>query len=185
MSAAPLHGGDPPSPWVVRWAELFAPRSRVLDLACGAGRHARLLASLGHRVLAVDRDAPALALLSGVPGVETRCLDLEASAWPLAGEVCDGAVVTRYLHRPGLPGLLATVRPGGVLIYETYAAGHERYGRPANPDFLLRRGELLEWLGGWTVVAYEDWRIDDPRPALVQRIAAIRPSAGGMVPPPR
>jgi len=171
-----IHDLETPSPWVRRWAALI-PRGAVLDLACGRGRHARHLASLGHEVLAVDRDRDALAALAGVPGVQTLCADLEAAAWPLPGRRFAGIVVCNYLHRPLLPRLADSLEAGGVLIYETFAAGNERYGRPSNPDFLLRPGELLEAFGALTVVAFEQGQLAVPKPAVVQRICAARAGA--------
>jgi SAM-dependent methyltransferase len=170
-----------PSAWVVRWAALIAPGARVLDLACGGGRHARHLAALGHRVRAVDRDAEAISRLAGVPGIDAREADLESGPWPCPVERFGGIVVTNYLHRPLLPCLLAALEEGGVLIYETFAAGNERYGRPSRPDHLLGRGELLEWLRGrLEIVAYEDVYVAVPRPARVQRVCAVRaPAARG------
>jgi SAM-dependent methyltransferase len=167
------HAQAAPSEWVRRWAALIAPGGRVLDVAAGSGRHARMLAELGHRVEAVDRDAPALLALANLPGIETRVADLEAGAWPYAGESFAGVVVTNYLHRPLLPALVAALAPGGILIYETFAAGNERFGRPSNPDFLLRPGELLEAVRGrLRVIAYEDLEVAAPKPAMVQRICA-------------
>jgi SAM-dependent methyltransferase len=162
-----------PSAWVVRFAGLIVREGRVLDVACGAGRHARLLAGLGHIVEAVDRDAGALAGLSDVAGVRTTCADLEAGPWPFPGMQFDAVVVTNYLHRPLLPTLVASLAPGGLLLYETFAAGNERYGRPSNPQFLLEPGELLRACAGLRVLAYEDLKSDLPRPALMQRICAV------------
>ncbi len=147
----------------------------MLDVACGNGRHARWLAARGHPVEAVDRDAALLAKLAAIPGIATRCADLEAGAWPYAGQAFAAIVVVNYLHRPLFPHLLAALAPGGVLIYETFAAGNERYGRPANPDFLLRPGELLDVArGALRVLAYEDLFVADSKPAMIQRICAIR-----------
>jgi SAM-dependent methyltransferase len=146
----------------------------VLDLACGSGRHSRLLAAAGFRVLAVDRNADALASLARVPGVTTLPADLEGEAWPLAGRRFSGVVVTNYLWRPRLPNVLELLLPGGVLIYETFMAGNERYGKPTNPDFLLRSQELLDLarVGSLTVLAYEEGYAGEPRPALRQAICA-------------
>ncbi len=168
----PAHGGDlPPSPWVVRWAPLIRPGGEVLDLACGAGRHARHLAALGCEVVAVDRDP---ALLRDPPaGVQVLGADLEAGPWPFPGRRFDAIVVTNYLHRPLLPALAGSLAPGGILVYETFARGNERFGRPSNPDFLLAPGELLEAVRGrLRVLAYEDLVVDSPRPAAVQRLCA-------------
>jgi len=171
------HEALAPSDWVRRYSALFAPGTRVLDLAAGRGRHARFLAGLGHRVLAVDRDADALRELDGVPGIETRVLDLEAGAWPLAGERFGAIVVANYLHRPTFDAMLASLDPDGVLVYETFAAGNEAYGRPSRPEFLLDEGELLERVRGrLAVVAYETGRVERPGgPAVLQRIAAVGP----------
>ena len=171
---------DTPSKWVERWAPLIAPGGRVLDVASGSGRHARALAARGFEVDAIDRDAQALSALAGVPRVTARCADIENGPWPCARAAYAGVVVTNYLHRPLFPDLLAALAPGGVLIYETFAAGNERFGRPSNPAFLLKPGELLEVIRGrLRVVAYEDLEVEDPKPAMVQRICAIAPETLG------
>jgi SAM-dependent methyltransferase len=174
------HPIDTLSPWVARWTPLIAAGGRVLDVACGSGRHARALASIGYLVVAVDRDGACIEKLAGAPNITAVCADLEGDAWPFRGERYAGVVVTNYLHRPLLPTLVDAVGPGGVLIYETFAAGNERYGRPSNPDFLLRPGELLDTVRArLRVVAYEDVRTDAPKPALVQRICAVAPAVLG------
>jgi SAM-dependent methyltransferase len=165
---------EAPSAWVERFAPLIATGGRVLDLACGRGRHARLLGHRGHNVIAVDRDPDVLCSLAGVPRTEARLIDLESGPWPFQGETFDGVVVVNYLHRPLLPLLIDSLATGGVLIYETFARGNECYGRPSNAEFLLRPGELLALASGrLRVVAYEDLFVATPRPALVQRICAI------------
>ena len=151
------------------------PGGRVLDLACGSGRHARYVASLGHPVVAVDRDAAAIAGLQGLPGIVAERHDLEEGGWPLAGRSFAGVVVTNYLWRPRLPEVMALLAPGGVLIYETFMLGNERFGKPSNPDFLLRPHELLDWARGWgSVLAFEQGEIARPAPAMIQRICALR-----------
>jgi SAM-dependent methyltransferase len=169
-----------PSPWVLRFVGLLPAGGAVLDLACGAGRHAALLAAHGHPVLAVDRDIGQLGALAATPGVTALAADLEGPAgWPLGERRFAGVVVTNYLHRPLLPAIVAAVGPGGLLLYETFARGNERLGRPANPDFLLRPGELLAAVGSeLTVLAYEHGTAALPRPAVIQRIAARRPAPG-------
>jgi SAM-dependent methyltransferase len=163
-----------PSAWVCRFAPMIRAGGSVLDVAAGGGRHAGYLARLGLRVEAVDRDAEALRGQDGVAGLTTRVADLEQEPWPYAGRQFDALVVTNYLHRPLFPHLLASVAAGGVLIYETFAAGNERFGRPSNPDFLLKPGELLELVRGhMRVTAYEDLFVESPKPAMVQRICAI------------
>jgi len=167
---------DRPSAWVQRWAPLVAPGGRVLDVAAGSGRHARWLAARGLEVEALDRDADALALLAGVAGVTPHCADIESLPWPCSTGAYAGVVVTNYLYRPLFGDLIAALAAGGVLIYETFAAGNERFGRPSNPAFLLKPGELLEVARGrLRVVAYEDLEVDNPKPAMVQRICAIAP----------
>jgi SAM-dependent methyltransferase len=162
----------------VRWAGRVPAASPVLDVACGSGRHARWFAARGHPVDAVDRDAAALAALAGVPGVTPLCADIEGGPWPYAGRTYGGVIVACYLHRPLFPRLLEALAPGGALIYETFAAGNERYGRPSNPDFLLQPGELLELARGrLRVLAYEDLYVETPRPAMLQRLCAVRPAA--------
>ncbi|MEQ1881377.1 MAG: methyltransferase domain-containing protein [Burkholderiales bacterium] len=164
-----------PSEWVQRWASLIPEGGLVLDLACGGGRHARYLAALGYSVVAVDRDELALASLHSVARVKAMAVDLEAGAWPLAGRQFGGIVVTNYLHRPLFPNLLAALGSSGVLIYETFGVGNERFGKPSNPAFLLRDGELLDAVQGHLrVVAYEALQCTAPRPAVIQRICATR-----------
>lgn len=149
----------------------------MLELAAGSGRHTRLLLDMGFRVTAVDRDIAALRLLAG-----GRCtvheIDLEnGEAWRL-GDGYDGIVVTNYLHRPLFPAIAAALAPGGIVIYETFATGNERFGRPSNPDFLLRPGDLLDAFTGLTVIAFEQGEVSQPRPAVIQRIAAIASPPG-------
>lgn len=163
-----------PSPWVVRFAPLIAGGARVLDLASGPGRHAVYLAMRGARVVAVDRDPAALARCAGKPGVETRAFDLETGGWPFKSERFDAIVAVHYLHRALFPHLLAALADDGLLLYETFAAGNAAYGRPANPEFLLQPGELLEFARGrLTVVAFEQGCVDGARPAVMQRLAAV------------
>lgn len=169
---APLH---PPSAWVQRWAHLVRPGGRILDLACGPGRHAYWLHAQGFALTAVDRAPEALASLAplAAAGAEVLQAELEEGAWPLAEREFDAVVITNYLWRPRLADVIAAVAPGGVLIYETFALGNETVGRPARPAFLLRPGELLQAAAGLRVVAYEDGFLDD-HPRFVQRIAAVR-----------
>lgn len=171
------HAAAPVSPWVARLAPLAA-RGEVLDLACGNGRHARHFAALGHSVLAVDRDAAALAEAAG-QGITTLTFDLEdpALAWPFEAGRFAAIVVTNYLHRPLFAHLAASVRDDGLLIYETFAIGNEAFGKPSNPAFLLAHGELLAHAGahGLEPIAYEDGYVERPKPAMVQRLCAAKP----------
>jgi SAM-dependent methyltransferase len=162
------------SPWIVRFAGLVPPAGRVLDVAAGGGRHSRFFLDRGHPVTAVDRDLSGLEDLKSDPAFEGVELDLESgSPWPFAGRQFEAVVVTNYLHRPLLADIVNAVGPGGLLLYETFARGNERFGRPANPDFLLTPGELLDAARpALQVLAYEDLVLTDPDPKAVQRIAA-------------
>jgi SAM-dependent methyltransferase len=160
-----------PSPWIVRWAHLIARDGTILDVAAGTGRHTVWLAARGHRVTAIDRDAEAMAALAG--HAEAVAADIEGGPWPFAGRTFDAVVVANYLWRPLLPVLTAALAPGGVLLYETFAAGNETVGRPKRPDFLLGHGELLAAAAGLRIVAYEDGFLGDPD-RFVQRLAAVR-----------
>jgi SAM-dependent methyltransferase len=168
------HGPATPSPWVRRFAPLIRPNGRVLDFAAGNGRHTIFLRQLGYAVVAVDRDIAALTLLPADPAISIVAIDLEEGApWAL-GRGYDGIVVTNYLHRPLFAALRDALAPGGMLIYETFALGNDRFGKPSNPAFLLRQGELLEAFGqSLTVIAFEQGVVAQPKPAAVQRIAAV------------
>ena len=170
MSQVP-HGGSVASRWVQRWSHLVAPGATVLDVACGSGRHVRWFAERGCRVTGVDRDAAALAPLSQL--AEMVQADIESGPWPFGGRQFDAVIVTNYLWRPLLPLILASVGGGGVLIWETFSAGNETVGKPSNPQFLLRPGELLAAVQGLHVLAYEDGFEDSPD-RFVQRIVAVR-----------
>jgi SAM-dependent methyltransferase len=173
------HAGLAPSPWVRRWTPLVTAGGSVLDVACGAGRHLRWFADNGFRPTGVDRDAAALAGLSGIADIVVA--DIENGPWPLPGCRFDAVVVTNYLWRPLWPTLIGSVAEGGVLVCETFAVGNESVGRPSNPAFLLRPGELLEACAGLRIVAFEDGFIEAPQ-RFVQRIAAVRERAGGALP---
>lgn len=177
---------DQCSPWVRRFAGLIPAKSRVLDLACGGGRHARHVANLGHAVLAVDKDVTALAA-APTPNLTPLCFDLELTDsashadWPLLPGQFGGIIVTNYLHRPLMQDLVASLCDGGVLIYETFAKDNGLFGKPSNPDFLLMPGELLNLAAlrpDLHVLAFEDGYVSEPKPAMVQRICLIRAPLG-------
>jgi SAM-dependent methyltransferase len=166
----------PASPWVRLHMDRIPQSGRVLDLACGSGRHSRLLAAADYSVLAVDRNADALAGLIGVSGIDTAAYDLEGDHWPLAGMLFSGIVVTNYLWRPRFDDLLALLKPGGVLVYQTFMLGNETYGKPSNPAFLLQPGELSQRVkaAGLRELAFAEGYMASPKPAMVQSICAVR-----------
>ena len=175
------HGAEPPSAWVRRWSHLVAESGVVLDVACGQGRHARWFHALNHPVVLVDRSQTAIdSIAIPAPACEAVVADIENGPWPFAGRQFDAVIVTNYLWRPLMPTLLGSLALGGVLIYETFTQGNETVGKPSQPDFLLRPGELLEVCRGLRVVAFEDGFESDrcgQTPRFVQRIAAIREAA--------
>jgi len=165
-----------PSDWIVRWSHLLTPGATVLDVACGSGRHLAWFAGRGHPVTGVDQSIASAQ--DHVPGAELVCADVERSDWPLrieGGQVrtFGAVIVTNYLWRPLMGTLMASVAPGGVLLYETFADGNAQFGRPSRADFLLQRGELLKVCENLDVVAYEHGYLQTP-PRVVQRIAAKR-----------
>lgn len=166
-----------PSAWVARFAPMVPEGGTVLDVACGSGRHARMFRDRGHPVVVLDRDVVKVSDMAADAEVEIVARDLEnGRPWPLAGRTFAGVVVVNYLHRPLLPALVRSVAPGGVLIYETFAVGNERFGKPSNPDYLLHREELLIAVRPeLQVVAFEDLEEQAPRHAVKQRVVAIRP----------
>lgn len=167
-----LHEPLPASPWVVRWAHLIQPGQALLDVACGSGRHTQYFARRGCAVTALDVSAQALTqAATQTPGARFVQADLENQPWPLPGELFDAIVVTHYLHRPLMPTLLNSLAQGGVLIYETFAVGNEQFGKPSNPLFLLRPGELLTLCQNLQIIAYEQGFVAAPSRVL-QRIVA-------------
>ena len=165
-----------PSDWIVRWSHLLKPASTVLDVACGSGRHLQWFTDHGHSVSGIDRNIDQAR--QRLPDAELVSIDMENNPWPLAvdgrARTFGAVIVTNYLWRPLMPQVLASVAPGGVLLYETFASGNEKLGRPARGDFLLQPGELLRTCSGLQVVAYENGFLENP-PRFVQRIAAVRP----------
>ncbi len=175
-----MHASPAPSPWVQRWSALLPEGATVLDVACGSGRHLRWFAQRGARVTGVDRDAVAVEPLRSLS--EIVVADIEGGPWPFAGRRFEAVVVTNYLWRPLLPTLVASVAEGGLLIYETFAAGNETVGKPSRPDFLLRPGELLQAAAGLRVLGYEDGFLAEPA-RYVQRLCAVRETASSGVAP--
>lgn len=168
---------EKPSPWIVKYGPLIRKEGRVLDLACGNGRHAIRLAKQGYLVDAIDRDAQVVSNMVGMDNINVVIVDLEASGWPHSDQRYDGIIVSRYLYRPLLHTLAAILNPGGVLIYETFMVGNEHYGKPSNPDFLLLPNELLEIYSPLlNIIAFEQGEEKTPRPAVMQRICANKDS---------
>lgn len=168
----------PPSPWIARFAPLLRPSARLLDVACGGGRHLRHFRDRGLSVTGVDIDLRGVTDLTGREGVTLVQADLEGpDGWPSTLSGFDGIVVTNYLHRPLLPAIVGALKPGGLLLYETFANGNQRHGRPSSPAFLLRDGELLRLAMalGLQVIAFEQGEVSSPKAAILQRLAARRP----------
>ena len=169
---------DQASTWVQRWSHLAKPGARMLDIACGRGRHMAWFAGRGLQVTGIDRSAEALTEASRYGQVVQA--DLETQAWPLmdstAPQRFDVVVVTNYLWRALFASILHSLEPGGLLLYETFARGNERFGRPARPEFLLQPGELLSLCHGLQIVAYEHGLLAQPA-RCVQRVAAVAPQA--------
>ena len=167
------HRRGPPSDWIQRFVGEIKPGGSILDLACGSGRHSLFLLRRGHPVTACDIDVSGLADIKREAGLEIIQADLENTPWPFPERLFSAIVVTNYLHRPLFPHILSALAPQGLLLYETFAAGNERFGRPKNPDYLLHRGELLSSIfAGLTIIAYEDLTIKEPYPAALQRLCA-------------
>jgi len=171
-----------PFDWIVRWSHLVPADGTVLDVACGAGRHMRWFHERGHAVTGVDRAPEAIAATA--PFGSTILADIESGPWPLTGQRFDAVVVTNYLWRPRLSDIVASVASGGVLLYETFAAGNETVGKPSRPDFLLQPGELLRVCADLHVIAFEDGWLNAPS-RFVQRIAAVRGQETGSSTLPR
>jgi len=161
-----------PSAWLQRFAP--TPPGVALDVACGSGRNLRWLVDAGWQVTGVDRDTAATEPLQSLAKIVDA--DIEEHPWPLPQQQFDLVVVCNYLWRPLFDDIRAAVKPGGWLIWETFADGQQTIGRPSRPDFLLQRGELLRVCGDWRIVAYEDLYEDGVNPRFVQRVAAVRPA---------
>ena len=168
------HGAQAPSQWIARFAHLVRPQGQVLDIACGLGRHMRLFHAKNHDVTGIDKAQAAIDAVANLgPAIQA---DIENGPWPLPGQQFDAVVVTNYLWRPLWPQILDSVKPGGLLLYETFAQGNEAFGKPSRADFLLAPGELLQVCNGWQIIAYEHGQLRQPE-RVVQRIAAIKPEA--------
>ncbi len=152
----------------------------VLDLACGSGRNGLMLAELGIPVVFADKSSNALKTIerylteNGLPG-RTWEVDLEqAGVNPLPNDGYGAIIVFRYLHRPLFPALLNAIKPGGLVIYETFTIGNRQFGRPNNPDFLLQPGELTSVFRDWEIICSFEGMFENPDRA-VARIVARKP----------
>ena len=177
-----MSGAAAPAPWLVRHEALVreaARRGPVLDVACGRGRHARLVADWGLTVVALDRNPEALAeLAQAAPGrVHALRADLESAPGPpLRPGVFGAVLVFRYLHRPLARTLADWLAPGGLLVYETFTT-HQRelgYG-PGNAAFLLEPGELPRLFPGLDTLAFHEGLSDGERPLHLASLVARRP----------
>ena len=164
-----------PSPWFVKYAPLINKKGRVLDLACGNGRHAIWLAKQGYQVDVIDRDVDVVSNMVGMDNIKVSIIDIETGDWPQSDQRYDGLIVSRYLYRPLLHTFATMLNPRGVLIYETFMMGNECYGKPSNPDFLLLPNELLEIYSPLlNIISFEQVHEEMPRPAVMQRICATK-----------
>lgn len=185
-----MHGTENVSSWVARWSHLVAERSRVLDVACGAGRHTLHFLKRNCHIAGIDIAQTALDLIANqitpeqAQRCELICADIENKPWPLPDRQFDTVIVTNYLWRPLLPTLMQSVAQDGVLIYETFAQGNETVGKPSRPDFLLKSGELLQVCSeaSLRVIAYEDGFLSAPD-RFMQRIVAVREKSASNLPP--
>ena len=177
MSLGHNHHLDTTKPvnWVISYLNRIPKRGRVLDLACGSGRHTRLLLGKGYSVTAVDRDISQICNLCETDNLEILEYDLEGpEGWPFSSGYFDGIIVVNYLHRPLFPSIIDSLAENGVLIYQTFASGNENYGSPRNPDFLLVKDELLDFFGlRLEVVAFRQGYTRRPSPAVVQCICCV------------
>ena len=165
------HGTEAPSDWLRRWQHLIPAGGKVLDVACGQGRHMQWLHARGFQMVGIDRQPEAIARVAAWG--EALLADIESGPWPLGQRTFDAVLVTNYLWRPLWPQLMDSLAPGGLIIYETFAVGQETIGKPSRADFLLQPGELLKLCQGLRVLAFEDGYLPQP-PRFVQRIVARR-----------
>lgn len=163
------------SSWVQRWSHLIPSGGTVLDLACGEGRHMQWFSERGHPVTGIDRSVESSRKAARFG--EVIVADVENGAWPLNIDAdlrqFSAVIITHYLWRPLFPLISQSLAPNGVLLYETFSSGNETVGKPSNPNFILRPGELLTAFQHLRIVAYEDGFLDGP-PRFIQRLAAVR-----------
>lgn len=169
-----------PAALLLEYGGLFSGlNGPVLDLACGNGHNGLYLAGLGAEVVFCDRDAQALENVRRYARdlglrVTTWQVDLEAGVNSLPAEAYGGIIVFRYLHRPLFGPIRRALKPGGLLAYETYTAAQSRFGKPTNPNFLLRPGELVEEFTGFEIIHTFEGILENPTRAVAQ-IVCRRP----------
>ena len=174
---------ETPSSWLVAHAHLLPPSGRALDVACGNGRHAIWLAERGLRTYAIDRDRDAVRALNDEAArrrlpLDARARDLESGPVVFDPPDYDLIVVVHYLHRLLFPALLDALRPGGVLVYETFTRAQAARGRPTNPAFLLESGELVRLVQPLEILASREGDYDGRMVAsVIARRRSISPRA--------
>ena len=164
-----------PNKWVECYSSLIPFGKGVLDLACGSGRHTGMLLNNGYQVTAVDIDTTLVKQNFSNKKLNIVKCDLETlSSWPFGKNSFLGIIVVNYLHRPLYSRIMESLEEGGVLIYQTFADGNSRYGKPKNPDYLLKRGELKTVFGGMRIISYQHGYLSYPSQSVVQRICCIK-----------
>jgi len=160
-----------PSSWVIKYANYVPKNSKVLDLACGMGRHTQLFMGRGCHVTAVDIDTQGLQEFANSPNCQIVEMDIEQSEDWLLSQDFNCIVVTNYLHRPIMKHLANALAPEGILIYQTFMSGNEKFGKPSNPDFLLKKDELMETFEDeLEVIAFSQGLTS--KPSMMQQICA-------------
>ncbi len=163
------------SPWIAKYWPLIPKDKPVLDLAAGNGRHSLFLMNKGYKVIAADIKTQALETLPEQQGLTIVETDLENAPWPFKAAQFSGIVGVNYLWRDGFSAMLQSLAPGGVLLYDTFAVGNERYGKPSNPEYLLKPGELKDLCAGLDILDYAHGDVTEPQPAVRQSIAVRKP----------
>jgi SAM-dependent methyltransferase len=165
------------SPWIKKYGKIVPQERPVLDMACGAGRHSFFMNSLGCDVVAVDINPVLKGLNDFQNNISVVTADLEQEEWPFRKEEFSGIIVVNYLWRPSFPRIIESLAPGGVLLYDTFSQGNEKFGRPRNPDYLLAPGELMSLCtDDFTIIDFHQGYMDLPAPAVRQSIAAEKKS---------
>ena len=164
-----------PNKWVECYSSLIPSGGSVLDLACGSGRHTGMLLNKGYQVTAVDIDTTLIKQNFSNKNLNIVKCDLESlSFWPFEKNSFLGIIVVNYLHRPLFSKIIESLREEGVLVYQTFADGHSRYGKPKNPDYLLKRGELKTVFDSMKIISYQHGYLSYPSQSIIQRICCVK-----------